>query len=184
MDLFFSNIFDSSVLFVAWLMWLNTKQSFPLSIWTWFLQNSSLKFPVWWTGFLVYFKLEFYRLQQEKKIQFKLGKKSSLSNWISQSRELQKPNADRLKGNWLVAVHVHCTDLNPFFFFQTRFLESYMFKSFDNSVLQSYYLILKGTISINKIRNDVACKVHIFREGHKILQNFHLTFVLCSTSQK
>ena len=31
---------------------------------------------------------------------------------------------------------------------------------------------------------DKVCKVHIFWEGHKILQNLHLTFVLCSTSQK
>ena len=28
------------------------------------------------------------------------------------------------------------------------------------------------------------CKVHIFWEGHKILQNLHLTFVLCSASPK
>ena len=27
-------------------------------------------------------------------------------------------------------------------------------------------------------------KVHIFWEDHKILQNLHLTFVLCSVSQK
>ena len=27
-------------------------------------------------------------------------------------------------------------------------------------------------------------KVHIFWEGHKILRNLHLTFVLCSVSQK
>ena len=27
-------------------------------------------------------------------------------------------------------------------------------------------------------------KVHIFWEGNKILQNLHLTFVLCSASQK
>ena len=27
-------------------------------------------------------------------------------------------------------------------------------------------------------------KVHIFWEGHKILQNLHFTFVLCSASQK
>ena len=33
--------------------------------------------------------------------------------------------------------------------------------------------------------NGLACfKVHIFWEGHKILQNLHLTFVLCSASQK
>ena len=38
----------------------------PLSICTWFLQFSSLKYPVWWTWFLVYFKLQ-YRLQQEEK---------------------------------------------------------------------------------------------------------------------
>ena len=28
-----------------------------------------------------------------------------------------------------------------------------------------------------------ACKVHIFWEGHKILRNLHLTFVLCSASK-
>ena len=28
------------------------------------------------------------------------------------------------------------------------------------------------------------CKVHIFWEDHKILRNLHLTFVLCSASQK
>ena len=39
----------------------------PLSICTWFLQFSSLKYPVWWTWFSVYFKLEFYRLQQAEK---------------------------------------------------------------------------------------------------------------------
>ena len=39
----------------------------PLSICTWFLQFSNLKYPVWWTWFLVYFKLEFYRLQQAEK---------------------------------------------------------------------------------------------------------------------
>ena len=27
-------------------------------------------------------------------------------------------------------------------------------------------------------------KVHIFWEGHKILRNFHITFVLCSASPK
>ena len=30
---------------------------------------------------------------------------------------------------------------------------------------------------------SVLCKVHIFWEGHKILRNLHLTFVLCSASQ-
>ena len=29
-----------------------------------------------------------------------------------------------------------------------------------------------------------SIKVHIFWEGHKILQNLHLTFVICSASQK
>ena len=30
----------------------------------------------------------------------------------------------------------------------------------------------------------LCCKVPIFWEGHKILQNIHLTFVLCSASQR
>ena len=38
-----------------------------------------------------------------------------------------------------------------------------------------------------KIYNDghgQLGKVHIFWEGHKMLRNLHLTFVLCSASQK
>ena len=35
----------------------------------------------------------------------------------------------------------------------------------------------------NKHLNDLI-KVQIFSEGHKILRNLHLTFVLCSASQK
>ena len=34
---------------------------------------------------------------------------------------------------------------------------------------------------LKKVKNF---KVHIFWEGHKILRNLHLTFVLCSASQK
>ena len=30
----------------------------------------------------------------------------------------------------------------------------------------------------------IEIKVHIFWEGHKILRNLHLTFVLCSANQK
>ena len=48
--------------------------SVPLSIWTRFLQLSSLKYPVWRTWFLFYFKIEFCRLQQAEKTQLKLGK--------------------------------------------------------------------------------------------------------------
>ena len=57
----------------------------PQSVCTWFLQFSSLKYPVWWTWFLVYFKLEFYRLQQAEKSS-SLGKppqfiKLDISSW-------------------------------------------------------------------------------------------------------
>ena len=42
--------------------------------------------------------------------------------------------------------------------------------------------------SIHAARNlenskSLLCKVHIFWDGHKILQNLHLTFVLCSATQ-
>ena len=40
---------------------------YPLTICTQFLQFSRLKCPVWWTWFLTYFKLVFYRLQQAGK---------------------------------------------------------------------------------------------------------------------
>ena len=43
--------------------------------------------PVWWTRFLVYFKLEFYRLQPTEKC--------SSSNLIFQSGELEKFSLDR-----------------------------------------------------------------------------------------
>ena len=43
------------------------KYSNLLSICTWFLQFSSLKYTVWWTWFSVYFKLEFHRLWQAEK---------------------------------------------------------------------------------------------------------------------
>ena len=43
----------------------------PLSICTQFLQFSSLKYWVWWTWILGYFKLEFYRLQQAVQTQKK-----------------------------------------------------------------------------------------------------------------
>ena len=42
-------------------------RTLPLSVCTWFLQFSSLKYRVWWTWFLVYLKLEFYRLQLAEK---------------------------------------------------------------------------------------------------------------------
>ena len=47
---------------------------FPLSICTRFLQFPSLKYRVWWTWFLVYFKLEFYRLWQAEKSSSNYGK--------------------------------------------------------------------------------------------------------------
>ena len=46
--------------------------SIRLFIWTQFLQFFCLKYPVWRTWFLLYFKLGFYRLQQAEK---------SSSNW-------------------------------------------------------------------------------------------------------
>ena len=48
----------------------------PLSICTWFLQFSSLKYPVWWTWILVYFKLEFYKLHLAEKSSSNLERNS------------------------------------------------------------------------------------------------------------
>ena len=44
---------------------------------------------------LVYFKLEFYTLQQAEKSSSNLEKKSSLWNLIFETGELQKSSADR-----------------------------------------------------------------------------------------
>ena len=53
-----------------------------------------------------------------------------------------------------------------------------------------WVLALIGILSVASINaqdevqeNSVSFKVHIFWEGHKILRNLHLTFVLCSASQ-
>ena len=43
---------------------INSKK-WTKSICTWFLQTSSSKYQVWWTGFLVYYKLEFCRLHRQ-----------------------------------------------------------------------------------------------------------------------
>ena len=49
------------------------------------------------------------------------------------------------------------------------------------------FLTMKGgfqllDLIITELKSHV--KVHIFLEGHKIWRNLHLTFVLCSASQK
>ena len=49
----------------------------PLSICTWFLTFSSLKFRVWWTGFFSKFELHFYCC----KIQFKQGENQIHQTW-------------------------------------------------------------------------------------------------------
>jgi hypothetical protein len=40
------------------------------------------------------------------------------------------------------------------------------------------------SLLVNPVKNYFKGKVHIFWEGYKILRNLHLTFVLCSASQK
>ena len=79
-------------------LWLQgLKKPVPLSIYTWFLQFSSLKYRVWWTWFLVYvFQTWILHATAGRKIQFKLGKKSSTSNLIIQTGELQKSSVDKL----------------------------------------------------------------------------------------
>ena len=54
---------------------------YPLSSCTRFLKNFSLKYQVWWTGFLVYFKLEFYWLQQAEKSSSNLEKNPFHQTW-------------------------------------------------------------------------------------------------------
>ena len=65
-----------------------TQKDYPPSSCNWFLQFLNLKYKVWWSGFLDFFKLEFYRLQQTEK--------SSWSNWIFQTRQLQNSSADNV----------------------------------------------------------------------------------------
>ena len=58
---------------------------------------------------------------------------------------------------------------------------SYLFSGYDHirSIWRNCWCIRKYMVCTYYI-----CKVHIFWEGHKILRNLHLTFVLCSVSQK
>ena len=58
---------------------------------------------------------------------------------------------------------------------------------FKDSTLEAWQLTLVAEISnwgTIFAPPKISSKVHIFWEGHKILQNFHLTFVQCSASQK
>ena len=53
--------------------------------------------------------------------------------------------------------------------------------------MEGILLVLENeskTICLRFLKNSKFCKVHIFWEGPKILGNLHLTFVLCSASQK
>ena len=73
-------------------------------------------------------------------------------------------------------------------------LSKHLHYSFIKSNLQSennkkfdWWYVLDGHWSVNSVlRREIIlnCKVHIFWEGHKIFRNLHLTFVLCSASQK
>ena len=71
---------------LAWTKMIHiTQKDYPPSNCYWFLQFFSLKYKVWWTGFLVCFKLEFYRLQQAEKSSSNWKKtwfiKLNISNW-------------------------------------------------------------------------------------------------------
>jgi hypothetical protein len=69
------------------------KCSSPLSICTQFLQFSCLKYRVWWNGFLVYVKVEFYRLHQAEKSSSNLEKNPvhhfDISNWRIAKNQVQ-----------------------------------------------------------------------------------------------
>ena len=70
----------------------------PLSICTSFLQFSILKYQVWPTWFIqtaIFSLFQTCTLQAGRKIQLKLGKRSSSSNPIFPTGELQKSSADR-----------------------------------------------------------------------------------------
>ena len=81
----------------------------------------------------------------------------------------------------------------------TVFMFSLLNSFRDNNSIYKYFhnfLVLKtiivenifdyGSVGLVPLIGIYASsvKVHIFWEGHKILQNLHHTFVLCSASQK
>ena len=84
----------------------------PPPVCTWLLQSSSLKYRVWWTWFLVFFKYEFYRLQQTEKSSSNFGKNPvhqtwnfQLENWNSSAdryRIVARFNARYLRNQLLV----------------------------------------------------------------------------------
>ena len=55
-------------------------------------------------------------------------------------------------------------------------------KKGTNAIIIISFCIWRG--AIQTWRRSFIHKAHIFWEGHKILRNLHLTFVLCSASQK
>ena len=68
-------------------------------------------------------------------------------------------------------------------FLNTLKLEKWCQKNRENLV-NIRMLILQSKESRTCKKKGASFKVHIFWEGHKILRNLHLTYVLCSASQK
>ena len=55
----------------------------------------------------------------------------------------------------------------------------------SSQIVSKIWFRIKLNIQIKLFSTSIRYhKVHIFWEGHKILRNLHLTFVLCSASQK
>ena len=89
----FENWFTN--IFLRYFLLFSIYVSSSLYICTQFLKCSSLKYRVWWTWFFSLFQTWILQATAGRKIQFKLGKKSSSSNSIFQTWELQKASADR-----------------------------------------------------------------------------------------
>ena len=144
-----------------------------------------------WTFFLSKPKLQFYWICTLVLFAYRKVASSRLSRLVAHPRIFRRlmkgkfdpyvlwPLAKKFQ-NWINSRPFYCSRLNTvcapaWKLFSSAQLSLKIF-SWNSSLVHGMILL---KTSLTKV-----CKVHIFWEGYTILQNIHLTFVLCSASQK
>ena len=101
--------------------------------------------------------------------------------WFGGTGFIKKPPNDRLLLQTLISL-IFCLHLNRGNTLIRRLREV---RSKWLRFYNEFFFFLRSSEFVELwFVTKIVLKVHIFWEGHKILQNLHLTFVLCSASQK
>ena len=125
------NIFKSHLWVLSWIPITNAyghclfpkREKVPLSIWTYFLTFSSLKYRVWWTRSLVYFKNEFYRqqhtrqknlVQHWKEIRFIKLKNIKFIKLKNIKNQLQIDRGSIIYGHYVTPTRVGSLAIRPY----------------------------------------------------------------------